>query len=70
VAGAHDATALMLAAEAGKIDAVRTLIDARVDVNAKTNEMPGRTAIDFAKANGHDDVVTALEATGGHAGVP
>jgi ankyrin repeat protein len=60
----------MYAAEAGKVDAVRTLIEFKADVNAKTNEMPGRTALDLAKANDHDDVVNALLAAGGHYGVP
>ncbi len=62
------ATALMIAASNGKVDAVRSLLTGGADVNAKTTEKVGRTAVDFAQTGHHDDVVNALEATGGHAG--
>jgi ankyrin repeat protein len=60
----------MLAAEAGKIDAARTLIEHKADVNATTSENPGRTALDLARANWHDDIVDALAAARGHGGLP
>ncbi|MGD0191763.1 MAG: ankyrin repeat domain-containing protein [Rhizomicrobium sp.] len=68
-AGALHRAALMFAAEAGKIDAVRTLLDNGADVNAKTNETPGRTALDLANANQHEDVSATLVAAGARSGL-
>jgi hypothetical protein len=66
----------MFAAENGKVDAVRELIDHHADVNLKTNEHPGRTALDFANAISDPDeqdkkesIVNALGAAGAHAGL-
>jgi ankyrin repeat protein len=48
-------TALMIAAWRGKLDAVRALIDKGAEVNQS-----GWTALHYAAANGHDDIVTLL----------
>src|SRR6185369_15167389 len=52
-------TALMLAAAAGKPDAVTALLDKGANVNAKEN-VKGETALTFAAAYGRADVVKVL----------
>ena len=49
-------TALMVAAGKGRIDAVKALIEAGADVNAKNSE--GKTALDVAKS---DEVKAILQ---------
>src|ERR1700694_3359809 len=50
------------AAQAGDLQRVKALLDAKVDVNAKNNN--GGRALMFASANGHLDVVQVLLAKG------
>ena len=52
-------TPLMSAARAGRLDAVRLLLEAGADVNA-TDAHQQETALMWAAAEGHADVVTAL----------
>eukprot|EP00118_Oscarella_pearsei_P019911 m.214261 g.214261 ORF g.214261 m.214261 type:complete len:859 (+) comp39807_c1_seq7:2007-4583(+) len=51
-------SALHLAAYRGKLDAVRVLLDAGADVGLKNSE--GRTPIEDAESNGHDQVAECL----------
>lgn len=51
-------TPLMLAALRGSLPSVRLLIEGGADANSK--DMDGRTAIDFARENGANDVVGFL----------
>lgn len=51
-------TPLMLAALRGSLTSVRRLIEGGADANSK--DMDGRTAIDFAREKGADDVVDFL----------
>lgn len=51
-------TALMLAAWMGRIESVRTLIDLGADVSAK--DLAGATAVEKARARGHDNIVDLL----------
>jgi len=55
----NDATALMIAAENSKPDAVKLLIEKGADVNAKDKK--GRTALNFAV---NEDIKKALSAAG------
>jgi ankyrin repeat protein len=56
--GPFATTALMSAAQAGRLDAVRVLLDAGADVDAC--DSCGRTALMFAAANGESNVFSAL----------
>lgn len=48
---------LIAAAQEGKLDEVKALIEAGADVNAAKN---GKTALDIARENGHVAVVELL----------
>lgn len=52
-------TALMFAASEGQADIVSLLINAGADANMK--DIDGETALDFARANGHNNVVDLLK---------
>jgi ankyrin repeat protein len=51
------------AAARGDLEAVRALIEAGVDVNAK-EPMMGLTALEAAKVGGHKDIVELLRKAG------
>lgn len=51
-------TPMMMAARAGHIMTVKVLLDAGADATLKTDQ--GMTAIDLAKAHGHNDIVEGL----------
>lgn len=55
-------TALMQAADEGKLEAVRTLIAAGANVNARNKD--GETALMMAADEGHTEIVKALIAAG------
>lgn len=55
-------TALMKAADEGKLDAVKTLLAAGANVNARNRD--GETALMMAAGEGHTEVVKALIAAG------
>jgi ankyrin repeat protein len=55
-------TALHYAAQRGDLDCVRSLIEKKVDVNARSKE--GETPLKLASAKGHSDVEAALTAAG------
>jgi ankyrin repeat protein len=52
---------LMLAASQGNADIVRELLEAGADIDA-TSVADGKTALDYAKLRGHDEVVRLLTA--------
>ena len=52
-------TVLMVASGTGRVEAVRSLLNARVDVNAKKSS-GGWTALMAASDNGHEEVVKLL----------
>ena len=56
-------TPLMLAARTGRLEVLRLLLDAGADVGA-TEQWKGQTALMWAAAEGHGDIVTALVAAG------
>jgi len=58
IEGEEHFTALMYAAAEGQAEVVRILLDAGAD--ATRQDIDGETAIDFARANGHNDVVQML----------
>ena len=53
------ATALMLAAQHGRLDIVERLLDKGADVAIKNYS--NHTAIDYARQQGHDDIVSILQ---------
>ena len=57
-----DVSALIIAAQEGHVDVVRTLLTAHVDPNRRDAE--GKTALYWAAAEGHDDVAALLIAHG------
>ena len=56
-------TALMTASRTGKVGAVKALLAAAADVNAKESKF-GQTALMWAAAEGHAETVDALVAAG------
>src|SRR4029453_14434128 len=56
-------TALMMAARAGHVDAINTLVSRGADVKAREQVM-GETAVIWAAAEDHPDVIKALVARG------
>lgn len=60
-------TPIMMAAARGRADIVNLLIARHADVNAKSGD-GHKTALDYATANGHDEVVKILLAAGARAG--
>ncbi len=52
-------TPLIIAAKAGKFEAVEWLLDHGADIHAKAER--GKTALDWAKANGHQKIVELLQ---------
>ena len=55
-------TALMMAADEGHIESVRTLLDAGADVNEKNNN--DYTALMLAKEQGHTEIAEILRKAG------
>ncbi len=58
-AGVGSSTALINAAMRGHVESVQVLLDAEVNVGAKTND--GRTALMFAEERGHTGIVELLK---------
>jgi ankyrin repeat protein len=56
----HGMTALMLAAEGGHIEVVKTLV--MLKANTKPSNLAGKTALDLARAKGRTDIVKLLTA--------
>jgi len=56
-----DLTPLMIAAYRGYDQAVKVLLDAGADKTLKNHKDGGRLAIDYAKEQGHADIVSMLE---------
>lgn len=52
-------TPLIIAAKAGKLEAVEWLLDHGADIYAKAER--GKTALDWAKANGHQKIAELLQ---------
>lgn len=57
---------LLAAAQGGAAESLRTLIELKANVNARTSE--GETALDLARAAGHEEIVTILKAAGAREG--
>jgi ankyrin repeat protein len=58
----RDPTVLMMAVDRGKAETVKILIDSGADVNAKSHF--GKTALDYAKSNGNDKIISLLKQAG------
>ncbi|HZI27361.1 MAG TPA: ankyrin repeat domain-containing protein [Gemmatimonadaceae bacterium] len=54
-------TTLMFAADAGHIDTVKELLQRGADVDRV--DTGGRTALDFARERGHEDIVALLQSS-------
>ncbi|MDD8014239.1 MAG: ankyrin repeat domain-containing protein [Acidobacteriota bacterium] len=56
-------TPLMQAARTGKTEIIRTVLELGAKINAKDRE--GKTALDYAKENGHAEIAEILNQAGG-----
>jgi ankyrin repeat protein len=59
---------LLIAAENGRAEALKALLELKANPNARTSE--GETALDLAQAAGHAEIVTLLKAAGARPGKP
>ncbi len=59
---------LLLAAQNGRVEAVRALVELKANLNVRTQQ--GETALDLARAAGHEEIVTILKAAGAREQAP